>query len=380
MAIQFKPGLEGIIAAKTELSFIDGKRGILEYRGYDINDLAARSNFEEVTYLLWFGKLPTKKELGKFSKELRSQRGIDFDVVRVIRTCNFNIDAMDALRSAVSYIAHCDPDLNDNSFEANIRKGSRLAAQFPTIVASFYRIRKGKKPVQPDPKLSPGANFLYMLRGEMPDEIEARAMDLDFLLTAEHELNASSFAARVAVSTSSDLHSAVCSAIGTLKGPLHGGARAEVYKMMDKIGKPERAAPYVKELLAKGKKAMGFGHRVYKTFDPRAKIFKRTAYDLARDAGDMSHYDTAAKVEETVIRELVEKAGKPVYTNVDFYTGAVYKYLQIPPQLATSIFALGRIAGWVAHALEQYADNRLIRPLAEYTGPHKQTYVPIENR
>jgi len=380
MVEEFKEGLEDVIAAKTQLSFIDGKSGILEYRGYNINDLAKYSNFEEVTYLLWYGKLPNKKELQNFSKKLRSERKIDHSVIKILKTCSKNIDAMDALRTSISYLAQCDEDLNDNSFEANIRKAVRIAAKFPTIVAAFYRVKNNKKIIPPRINLSHGANFLYMIHGKIPSDIEAFAMETDFLLTAEHELNASTFTTRVTVSTLSDLHSAICSGISTLKGPLHGGARTEVYKMLEKIRSADKAEQYILNLIASGQKIMGFGHRVYKTYDPRALIFKDIANKLAQHFKDLKWYDISVKVADTVIKELVEKKGKPIYPNVDFYTGAVYKYLKIPPELCTAIFAIGRISGWVAHCLEQYSDNRLIRPLAQYVGPHNQQYISIDKR
>ncbi|MBI1972443.1 citrate/2-methylcitrate synthase [Candidatus Woesearchaeota archaeon] len=380
MADEVKRGLEGVVAATTKLSFIDGAAGILEYCGYNITDIARFATFEEVMYLLWYGRLPTQKELRAFSQKIRRERTIDSSVIRILQTCAKHIDAMDALRTAVSYLAQCDPDLSNNSAEANIRKGIRLAAKFPTIVAAFYRVKQGKKVIAPMLNLSSGANFLYMLRGTIPNEVEANAMETDFILTAEHELNASTFTTRVTVSTLSDLHSAICSGISTLKGPLHGGARAEVYKMLDKIQKPERAEAFIQRALKQGQKIMGFGHRVYKTYDPRAILFKETALALANFKKDKKWYMIATKVEDVVIKELVEKLGKPIYPNVDFYTGPVYKYLDIPSELTTAIFALGRIAGWVAHALEQYADNRLIRPNALYIGPHNLKYVPLEQR
>ncbi len=377
---EFKIGLEGVVAAKTKLSFIEVKKGILEYTGYNINDLVKNSNFEEILFLLWYARLPKKKELDNFSKKLRSERKIDPGVVKILRTCTKKIDAMDALRTSISYLGQCDKDLNDNSREANLRKGIRLAAKFPTIVAAFYRVKNGEKIIQPNPKLSSGANFLYMLKGKIPKDIEANAMEADFILTAEHELNASTFTARVTVSSLSDLHSAICSAIGTLKGVLHGGARAEVYKMLEDIKSPERAERYIMDLLSKGNKIMGFGHRVYRTYDPRALIFRDVAKRLAVYYDNMKWYNISVKIEEIVIRELVEKKGKPIYPNVDFYTGPVYKYLKIPPELTTAIFAISRISGWVAHCLEQYEDNRIIRPAAIYIGPHNQKYIPIEKR
>ena len=380
MPVEVIKGLEGVLALETSISSIDGKKGILKYRGYRIKDLAEHSTFEEVLYLLWFKKLPTKKELTNFTKKLRSERQIDNKVLQIIKTCPRNASGMDVLRTAVSYLAQCDGDLKDNSFEANIRKGIRLAAKFPTVVAAYWRIKQGKNPIIPKSNLGHGENFLYMLTGKLPSKLHARIMELDFILTAEHEINASTFAARVAISTLSDLHSAVVCGISTLKGPLHGGARAEVYKMLEEIKVPKNAEKHVMNKIAKKQRIMGFGHRVYKAMDPRALIYKVELKKLAEEAKNNVWYDISIAIEKTVLRELVEKKGKPIYTNVDFYTAGIYKYLNIPVELSNAVFALGRIAGWTAHALEQYSDNRLIRPRAKYVGTESATYVPIEKR
>lgn len=362
---EIKKGLEDVIALETRISYIDGIKGILEYRGINIKDLS-KYNYDRVSYLLIYGKMPDEKELNNFSKKLQEERVIDDGTIMVLSTCNFNIEAMDALRTAVSYISHCDLDLNDNSAEANIRKATKLIAKIPTIVAAFQRIREGKDPIPPDKTLSHGANFLYMLRGSKPEDIEAELIEKDFIISAEHELNASTFSTRVTASTLSDLHSAVISGLSTLKGHLHGGARMAVMEMLDEIGSPERSEKYVLNLISKKQRVMGFGHRVYKTIDPRAKIFKELTKNIAEKMGDNKWYMIAENIEKTVHRELVEKRGKPIYPNVDFYTGVAYKYLKIPPKLATSVFAIGRVSGWVAHILEQYENNRLIRPRAKF--------------
>lgn len=375
----FKKGLEGVIATETSISYVDGENGRLLYRGYDINELAEFSNFEEATYLLWFNRLPKKEELDNFRKILRSERGLDKKYLKVLKGCEGSIP-MDALRTSVSFISHFDADLTDNSFSANIRKGIRLAAKFPTIVASHWRLKQHMKPIEPRSDLAHGENFLYMLTGKIPNELSSHAMEQDFLLTAEHEINASTFTARIPVSTLSDLHSAIVAAICTLKGPLHGAAREEIYKLLDEIGIPENAESCIMDKLSKKEKISGFGHRVYKTMDPRAKILKRLARELAESKDDYMWFSISENVEKTVLRELVEKQQKPIYPNVDFYTAAIYKYLNIPMELTTSIFAIGRIAGWTAHCLEQYADNRLIRPLGEYIGQKNLRYIPIGKR
>lgn len=363
--VEIKKGLEDVFVLETKISSIDGIKGILEYRGFNIHDLLHLS-YDAVSYLLIHGKIPDEKEISAYSHQLKKDRGIPEEMIRVLHTCNFNIEAMDALRTEVSYMAHCDPDMNDNSYDGNIRKGTRLISKFPTIVAAFHRIRNNQEIVAPDPHLSHGANFLYMLRGTRPGELEAELMEADFILSAEHELNTSTFSTRVTASTLSDLHSAIISGLSTLKGPLHGGARMAVMEMLDEISTPEHAEEYVLNLISNKQRVMGFGHRVYKTYDPRAKISKELAKKIAEEKHEQKWYEIAQNIENTVNRELVEKRGKPIYPNVDFYAAVIYRYLEITPQLATSVFAIGRVSGWIAHILEQYADNRLIRPRAKF--------------
>lgn len=345
------------------ICFIDGLEGVLKYREVDINELVELP-YDAVSYLLIRGELPGEQELAEYSARLHAERGINREVLDVIRMCNFNIDAMGALRTVISFISQFDPDLNDSSPEGNMRKAIRLIAIVPTIVATYYRMANGKEPLPPDPSLSHGANFLYMIKGSKPDPLDAEVMEKDFILSAEHELNASTFSSRVTASTMSDLYSAVVSGLCTLKGPLHGGARAEVMTMLEEVASPENAEKFVLEKIAQREKIMGFGHRVYKTYDPRGVIFKQLSKKLAESKGDMHWYTTAEAVENVVVRELVEKRGKPIYPNVDFYSGVIYKYMEIPPQLATSIFAIGRVSGWIAHCFDQYERKKIIRPRA----------------
>ncbi|AAM03702.1 TPA: citrate/2-methylcitrate synthase [Methanosarcina acetivorans] len=345
------------------ICFIDGLEGVLKYREVDINELV-KLPYDAVSYLLIRGRLPGEQELAEYSARLHAERRINKEVIDVIRMCNFNIDAMAALRTVISFISQFDPDLNDSSPEGNMRKAIRLIAIVPTIVATYYRMANGKEPLPPDPSLSHGANFLYMIKGSKPDPLDAEVMEKDFILSAEHELNASTFSSRVTASTMSDLYSAVVSGLCTLKGPLHGGARAEVMTMLDEVASPENAEKFVLEKISQREKIMGFGHRVYKTYDPRGVIFKQLSKKLAESKGDMHWYTTAEAVENVVVRELVEKRGKPIYPNVDFYSGVIYKYMEIPPQLATSIFAIGRVSGWIAHCFDQYERKKIIRPRA----------------
>ncbi len=360
---ELKKGLEGVEVLETKISSIDGENGILKYRGTDINDLVEYS-FEAVTHLLLYEKLPNESELAAFSDQLRGSRKIDQDILDVLTTCDFNIQAMDALRTAVSYMSHCDPDLGDSSLESNLRKATGLIAKFPTVVAAFHRVRDDLDVIEPDASMSHGENFLYMLKGKKPGELEAEIVDKDFVLSAEHELNASTFSARVTASTLADIHSTVISGLSTLKGPLHAGARMCVMEMLDDISSPENAEDHVLNLISKKEKVMGFGHRVYKTHDPRDRIYKKLAKRLA-DHGDPKWFEIAEIIEATVQRELVEKREKPIYPNLDFYSAVTYKYIEIPETLATAMFAIGRVSGWIAHVLEQYADNRLIRPRAK---------------
>jgi len=362
-------GLENIIPLETKIAYIDGIEGILEYRGYKLKDLSSLS-YDFVAYLLLYGKTPEKSELDNFTKELRANRAIDEGIEEIIHVCNFNVEAMDVLRTAISYMAHCDEDLNDNSPESNLRKGIKLIAKVPTIVAAFRRVVMIDKIIPPDPDLPRGANFLYMLTGKKPTPLEADLMEKDFIISAEHELNASTFAVRVAASTLTDLHSAIIAGIATLKGTLHGGARLAAMNMLDEVGSADKAEDFVLNAIQNKKRIMGFGHRVYKTYDPRSRITKNLVKQLAQDRGESKWLKIAENLEKTVIRELVEKRGKPIYPNVDFYSAVSYKYLNIPPQLATAIFVNGRISGWIAHYLEQQSNNRLIRPRALYVGEH----------
>lgn len=345
------------------ICFIDGLEGILKYREIDINQLVDLP-YDAVSYLLIQGELPGDKELAEYSARLQGEREINREVMDVIRMYKLNIDAMEALRTVVSFISQFDPDLNDSSTEANMRKSIRLIAKIPTIIAAYYRVASGKEPVPPDRSLSHGANFLYMIRGSKPSKLEAEVIEKDFILSAEHELNASTFSSRVTASTLADLYSAVVSGLCTLKGPLHGGARAEVMTMIQEIACPENAEKYILEKMGKKEKIMGFGHRVYKTYDPRGTLFKQLSKQLAEAKGDMHWYETAEVIENTVVRELVEKKGKPIYPNVDFYSAVIYMYMDIPPQLATSIFAIGRVSGWIAHSFDQYEKKKIIRPRA----------------
>ncbi|MHA2232379.1 MAG: citrate/2-methylcitrate synthase [Candidatus Hodarchaeales archaeon] len=366
---EIKKGLEDVTVLETRISSIDGINGILKYRGIDIHELYQRS-YEAISCFLLTGSLSSDEEIENYQQELRAERDIDEGTVEVLHVCVEDIEAMDALRTAISYLSHCDPDLNDNSLEANLRKATKLIAKFPTIVATFWTIKVpdgcagDDERIPPDPTLSHAANFLYMLRGIKPSAMEAELLEQDFVVSAEHELNASTFSTRVTISTLSDLHSAIISGLATLKGSLHGGARLKVMLMLEEIGSPDRAEDYVIDLIAKKKRVMGFGHRVYRTHDPRGLILKRAAKKLAEAKEDMALYNIAENIEKTVMRELVEKRGKKIYANVDFWSGVLYKYLELPPMLATALFAIGRISGWIAHCLEQYSDNRLIRPRA----------------
>ncbi len=371
-------GLNGVYIDRTESSHVDGETGKLVYRGYDIHDLAENSTFEETTYLLWHGKLPTRQELHEFSRSLATNRALPAEVLEVIRLTK-TAHPMDVLRSAVSAMGCLDPEVNDMSPEANLNKATRLTAQFPTIVAAHARIREGKEAVAPNPKLSHAANFLWMLKGEVPDKDEARAIDVDMILHADHGSNASAFAARVTASTMADLHSAIVSAIATLKGPLHGGAAEAVMTMVREIGEPERVEQYVSARIASGRLIMGFGHRVYKTEDPRAPHMRDRSRILAgkyNQIDQMKWYYILRKVEEV----MAPYRQRGIYVNVDFYAGAVYYLLGIPEDLFIPIFAIGRMPGWIVQVFEQWQDNILIRPLLQYVGPMDLTYVPIRQR
>ncbi len=369
-----KAGLEDIIAANSAICDIIGGQGKLTYRGIDIHDLARNSSFEETTYLLWFGSLPTRDALHQFSAELASHRPLPTQVLTLMKDFPRTATPMDALRTTLSALAFYDPQAHDSSHEANVAKAMRVTAQTATIVAAYEQIRRGRRPVEPEPDGSHAENFLRMLFGAEPDPLFVRAMDLALILHADHELNASTFAARVTAATLADMYSAIVSAIGALAGPLHGGANEQVMKMLQKLGEPSRVEAYVTERLAAHQKISGFGHRVYRTEDPRATHLREMSRELGEHIGNLRWYEISRKLEEVVMQQ------KHLYANVDFYSASCYFTMGIPIDMFTPVFAVSRIAGWAAHVLEQYADNRLIRPRAEYLGEKDVTYVPIDRR
>jgi citrate synthase len=367
-------GLEGVVAGESEICFIDGYAGILSYRGYNIHTLADRATFEEVIYLLWNGRLPKQAELEQLKRDLAGHRAIPQRVVDFLAGAG-QAAAMDVLRTAVSMLSLDDPEAQDMSTEANARKAQKLMAQTPTIVTTFERLRKGQPVVPGDPNLSFSANFLYTLTGKLPDDLMERAFDVAMILHADHELNASTFAGRVTAATLSDIYSAVTSAIGALKGPLHGGANQDVINLLLKLGGEEDAVDRVKATLARKVKMPGFGHRVYRTEDPRATHLRVLSEELGKRTGHEKLYRMSKAMEETVKKE------KKLNANVDFYSASTYYSLGIPIDLFTPVFAISRMSGWTAHILEQYRNNRLIRPRAEYKGnPDGMPWVPIEAR
>ena len=379
MTAEAKPkgGLEDVVATSSGICFIDGDRGILAYRGYDIHDLAPKASFEEVCYLLWHGRLPNRAELGELQSQLSAASPLPDGVVRLMKQLPPS-DAMDTLRTLASALSHYDRDAPDHSPAANYRKAVRLTAQMGSLVAAIGRVEQNLGPIDPDPVLGFAANFLYMLTGKRPDALGVRAFDCALVLHADHELNASTFAARVVAATLSDIHSAVVAGIGALKGPLHGGANAEVMKMLLDFGEsaaPEKVEATIRERLAKKEKVPGFGHRVYHTMDPRAVHLRQLSKDLGKRSGQPHWVEMSERIESVV------KSEKKLNPNVDFYSASMYYALGIPVSLYTPIFAVSRTSGWTAHVLEQFANNRLIRPRAEYTGPPvPQPWVPLEAR
>ena len=369
-------GLKDVYFDNTEASFIDGDVGKLLYRGYSIHDLAEKSTFEEVVYLLLYGELPSQSELTDFDAKLRANRRIPDQVIEVLNLVQ-NSHPMDALRTGISALSAFDEDVTDNSPEATIRKGIRLTAMGPTLVAAHHRLRQGLEPVAPNPDLNHAGNFLYMLFDEMPDEETVKLLDVDFILHAEHGANASAFGARVAASTLSDLHSAVTTGVGVLKGPWHGGAAEEVMRMALDIGQPENAEEYCRNILDNGGRIMGFGHRVYKAEDPRARHLRERSKALGEKMGQPKWFEILPYLEENVMSKYRDRG---IFVNVDFFAGSIYYLLGIPDDLFISIFALGRIPGWTLQCLEQFDDNILIRPLLEYTGGMDLEYTPIESR
>lgn len=367
-------GLEGVVAGKTSICKVDEDRCELYYCGYSIDDLAENSNFEEVTYLLLNGDLPDKKNLENFRNELSAEREVPVELINIIRKLPKETDPMDILKIAVGILHTSDPDASSNADDANMRKAIRLIAKIPTIITYNYRITNDLELIKPNTKLSFAANFLYMLSGKEPESFNSTVLDKSLILYAEHELNASTFTARIVASTLSDLHSAIIAAIGALKGPLHGGANERVMEMLLEIGDPEKVEPWIKKALSEKKRIMGFGHRVYKKQDPRNHMIKKMAKELGERLGNNQWFDMSQKVEDIVTAE------KGLHPNLDFYTSSAYYLLGIPIPLYTPIFVASRVTGWIAHVVEQYNDNRLIRPTSEYIGHEKRKYVSIEER
>jgi citrate synthase len=372
-----KAGLEDVVAATSAICYLDGDRGVLAYYGYDIHDLAKGATFEETCYLLWHGRLPNRAELGDLQSQLAAARPLAEPIVRLMKQLPAS-DGMDMLRTLTSALGQYDPEVNDASPQAQYRKAVRLTAQMASIVASYGRLQAGGGLIQPDPALSHAANFLYMLKGERPSALATRAFDVALVLHADHELNASTFAARVAAATLTDIYSATVGAIGALKGPLHGGANADVMRLLIEIGPeatPERVDEAIRGKLARKVKIPGFGHRVYRTEDPRATHLRRMSKDLGERAGNTKWFDMSQRIEALVTGE------KKLYPNVDFYSASTYYTLGIPIDLFTPIFAVSRVSGWTAHCLEQYKNNRLIRPRTDYIGPsYPQAFLTLDQR
>ncbi len=367
-------GLADIIACNSAICFIDGKEGRLIYRGYDALDLARNSTFEEVAYLLWYGRLPGLTEFQAFLDGFTGGMLLPVETTMILRMFPRAATSMEVLRTAVSSLGHWDPDSGNTRLDASLRKAQRLTERIPLIIAAHQRLKDGQEPITPIPNHGIAYNFLYTLQGKEPDPDIVRALDVALILHADHELNASTFAARVTAATMSDIYSAMTSAIGALKGPLHGGANADVMEMFEAIGAPEQAESWILNRLAAKGKIPGFGHRVYKCEDPRVSIMREYAEKITRKAGDTRFYEIAQVVEKTML------VNSKVFPNVDFYSGTLYRAMGIPTDLFTPIFAMSRAVGWTAHILEQWRNNRLIRPSAHYVGPSLQHYTPIETR
>jgi citrate synthase len=367
-------GLEGVVAAETQLCDLDGANGRLAYRGYDIADLARLATFEQVTYLLLHGELPKAAQLDSLVVQLTAARAIPTELVQAFRLMPKDTDPMRVLQASVAILGMSDPDTTDNSHAANVRKAVRLTSQFATAICAHHRVRQGKEPVTPAAGLSHAANFLYMLTGERPNQPAIKAFDASLTLYAEHELNASTFTTRAIVSTQSDLHSAVAGGVGALKGPLHGGAGEAVMHTLMEIGEVANVEAFAQKSLAAKRRFMGMGHRVYKAGDPRAAILRGMAEEACRQSGQFKWYEMAVKLHERISKE------KGLIPNVDFYSAPLFYSLGIPVDLFTPVIAAGRIAGWSANIVEQHDDNRLIRPRADYIGPKRRDYKPIEQR
>ncbi len=372
--MEIAKGLAGIIVDESRNSFVDGQKGLLVYKGYDIHELAQKSTFEETVFLLWNGYLPTKQQLKEFSERLAKHRPLPEDLIACMGHWPRKAHPMDILRTAVSALGNLAGQAEAPSPEEQLKTSLELTARFASIIAAWERLRNGKEYVEPDMSLSHAANFLWMMRGEKPNPTSARVMDMALVMHADHGFNASTFSGRVTASTLTDVYSAVTAAVGTLKGPLHGGANMRVMEMLKEIGSPDKAEKYILDKLANRERIMGFGHRVYKTMDPRAEELARVVKDLGEAAGNTLWYDISKVIEDVMMRE------KGLNPNVDFYSASTYYVLGIPIDLYTPIFAISRIAGWCAHIMEQLADNKLIRPLAQYMGEMGLKYVPIDER
>jgi len=371
---EYREGLEDIVACSSGICYLDGVRGVLRYRGYSIEELAVHSTFEEVAYLMWFGRLPGRIEFEAFLDGFTGSTELPTETVMILRMFPKTATPIEMLRTAVSSLGHWDPDSGNTRLDACLRKAQRLTERIPLLIAAHQRLRQGLEPIQPIPGQSIAYNFLYTLHGSEPDQAKVRTFDVCLVLHADHELNASTFAARVTAATMSDMYSSVISAIGALKGPLHGGANEEVMKVLLEIGDPEKAEAWVLDALSRKKKVPGFGHRVYRTEDPRATVLRRFTKELSGQMGDTRWYDISMEIER------VMRANTKVYPNVDFYSATVYHLLGFPIELFTPIFAVSRITGWTAHILEQWTNNRLIRPRAEYTGTGEMRYIPLDER
>lgn len=367
-------GLRGVAAATSSVSDVNGEKGQLIYQGYDIHDLTAHSTFEEVVFLLWNKRLPKRAELDELKRSLAAAYAIPQELIDLMKSFPRDADPIDVLRTTISALEFYDQAARDISRDASVKTAIKLTAQLPTLVATAERIRRGLEPVKPDPSLAIAANFLYMLKGEKPSEHDARLFDLSLILHADHELNASTFTARVVAGTLADMYASVTAAIAALSGPLHGGANTNVMRMLLEIGQVENVEGHIKKALAEKRKIMGFGHAVYRTEDPRATHLRKFSKEMGEQEGEMKWYEMSRKVEEVIMRE------KGLYANVDFFSASTYYMMGIPLDLYTPIFAVSRISGWTGHILEQYADNKLIRPRAEYTGQRDAVYVPIDQR
>jgi citrate synthase len=367
-------GLEGVVATQSGICFIDGTGGRLVYRGYDIGELVENITFEETAFLLWDGRLPNKSELATLKTQLSASMALPRHSQEILRALPKQMQPMDALRTVVSSLSAMDPDLESNDPEPDRRKAVRITAQLPTIVTAFHRLREGNQPIEPDPSLSLAGNFLYMLNGKKPHQTLERVMDAALILHAEHGMNASTFAARVTAATLADMHAAITAAIAALKGPLHGGANQDVMEMLLKAGDVNAAEKMVREMLNSGKKVPGFGHRVYKTFDPRATYLKKMSKQLGEAAGNTKWYEMSERL-IPIVKQMKNKD-----PNVDFFSASAYYTMGIPLDLFTPIFAIARVTGWSAHVMEQHSNNRIIRPTDDYTGPFDLKVTPIEQR